>query len=312
MRFKLFPALAVTAAVLTAGLIVFGAIVRVTDSGLGCGNQWPLCRGSLIPPFDNINTVIEWLHRVFAVLIGVVGLGMLAVAIRSYRKANLPVLIATVIAAVLYAVQSSLGGRVVVLDLNPSAVTLHLGTAMLLLAALMVSGILASYRPRREHPRDTFTMLVYVTTALAFIVVLSGALVRGSGATLACTDWPLCNGEVLPFSQGPLAVIHVLHRLIVVSLGIALIFLVASVFRNGREGRIRSLTLLAGLCYLAQAGIGAMFVQSAAAPLWGAAHVGMAAATWALLVIVSTYETLSSGESRQQTEWQRQSEPLQN
>ena len=47
-------------------------------------------------------------------------------------------------------------------------------------------------------PRDRFTALAYVTTALSLLIILTGAFVRGSGATLACVTWPLCNGDNLP------------------------------------------------------------------------------------------------------------------
>ncbi|MCL4254282.1 MAG: COX15/CtaA family protein, partial [Anaerolineae bacterium] len=75
-----FITLAMTTALLTAGLITFGAVVRVTDSGLGCGNSWPLCDGTIIPPLDNLTAWIEWSHRLFAMLIGVFGLAMLFLA----------------------------------------------------------------------------------------------------------------------------------------------------------------------------------------------------------------------------------------
>ena len=141
MRTRLFPSLAMTTALLTIGLIVFGAVVRVTDSGLGCGNQWPLCNGTIFPPLDNLTAWIEWLHRLFAALIGVFGLVTLYLAIRAYRKRNRAVLRATVVAAALFIIQSALGAIVVIFDLPPTMVTLHLGTAMLLLAALLVAAI---------------------------------------------------------------------------------------------------------------------------------------------------------------------------
>jgi len=310
MRVKWFPILAITTSLLTVGLIVFGAVVRVTDSGLGCGNEWPLCHGSIIPPLDNLTAWIEWLHRLFAVAIGLFGLSMLAIAIVAYRKQNRRVLVITVIAAGLFALQSALGALVVVLDLPPTAVTLHLGTAMLLLGALLTAAVTTLYRPRHRYERDNFTLLIYITTALSLVVIVSGALVRGSGASLACTDWPLCNGEFLPFQQGAWATIHMLHRVIVVGLGISLFFVVAAAWRSQRDGQMRLLSLIALGLYLAQAGVGAMFVISGAAPLWGAAHVGMASGTWAVLIVLSAFETLSHGQVQQQNEWQPQSEPL--
>lgn len=308
---RLFTRLALATVLFTFGLIVFGAVVRVTDSGLGCGNHWPLCNGTIFPPLDNITAWIEWLHRLFAVLIGLLGLGMLVIAIRAYRQQNQKVLNMTILAAVLFAVQSALGAIVVKLDLPPTMVTLHLGTAMLLLSALLVAAIWSFYRPQARRKSDSVTMLVYITTALSLVIILTGALVRGSGATLACTDWPLCNGQVLPFSQGQLATIHMIHRFAVLALGVCLLLLVWLVYKS-RSGHARTLAVLALVAYLAQAGIGALYVLTSASPLWGAAHVGFAAATWALLVILSATEWLSSRESVLSSEqrWNQQSEAI--
>src|SRR3982750_4149613 len=64
-----YALLAWSAAVSTYVLIVLGAVVRITGSGLGCGNHWPLCNGWLFPPLDDIGTVIEWSHRLVAALV---------------------------------------------------------------------------------------------------------------------------------------------------------------------------------------------------------------------------------------------------
>src|SRR2546422_8978093 len=58
-----FTSLAWAAAVCTYLLIVLGAVVRMTGSGLGCGEHWPLCNCHLFPPLNDIGTVIEWSHR---------------------------------------------------------------------------------------------------------------------------------------------------------------------------------------------------------------------------------------------------------
>ena len=307
---RFFVYLASATVLLTVGLIVFGAIVRVTDSGLGCGNEWPLCHGSLIPPLDNITAWIEWTHRLFAVLIGLFGLAMLIMAIRTYRKSDLLVFGATVIAAVLYAAQSALGAIVVKLDLPPTMVTLHLGTAMLLLAALLIAALSAVYQPQGHYERDNFTLLAYITAALSFVIILTGALVRGSGATLACIDWPLCNGSVLPFNQGTLQTIHWLHRLAVVGLGAALLLLVWQVWAARPSVLMRRLALAAGIAYLIQAGVGAFFVLTSAAPEWGAVHVGFAALTWALLVALSTIDSMNTSKVRAGTGWKIQSDAV--
>src|SRR2546430_17192217 len=75
-----YTLLAWSAAVCTYLLIVLGAIVRITGSGLGCGNHWPLCNGRLFPPLDDIGTVIEWSHRLVAALVTILVVGLAAYA----------------------------------------------------------------------------------------------------------------------------------------------------------------------------------------------------------------------------------------
>ncbi len=308
---QLFTRLSLATALLTIGLIVFGAVVRVTDSGLGCGNEWPLCDGRVIPPLDNLTAWIEWLHRLFAALIGLFGLATLFVAWRAYRQKNRFVLNATVVAAFLFVVQSALGALVVVLDLPPTMVTLHLGTAMLLLGALLVASVASWYQPKVHYSRDNVTTLAFITAALSLVIILTGALVRGSGATLACIDWPLCNGEILPFEQGQLQTVHMMHRYAVGGLGITLLLLVWYVWQSRQSQFVRFLAVGALALYSLQALVGALFVWTEAAPIWGAAHVGLAAVTWAFLVALCAVETLNSkiyGTEQSTQEWTSQSE----
>ena len=153
-RSSAFVACALGTAALTWALIVFGAVVRVTDSGLGCGTDWPLCNGTIFPPLENLTAWIEWLHRLFALLIGLCGLATLALAWRDFRKQDARVLWLAALAAFFFLLQSGLGALVVFLELPPTFVTLHLGVAMLLLAALLAAalGRLASSAAGASQP----------------------------------------------------------------------------------------------------------------------------------------------------------------
>jgi len=294
-RHASFVILSLSTALLTLGLIVFGAVVRVTDSGLGCGTDWPLCNGTIFPPLDNIAAWIEWLHRLFALLIGCFGLATLIAAWRQYRHGDRRVLQMTVAAAILFIVQSALGAIVVFLELPPTFVTLHLGVAMLLLAALLGAASVAWRPPSALRRNDSVPALAVINAALAFLVILTGALVRGSGATLACAQWPLCDGgAILPFEQGLLAVINMIHRLSVAAMGVTLLLLLRQVYRARSENLIRRLTLGAVAVYALQIGVGAAFVLSAAGREWGALHVGLAATVWGLLVALTVIENTES------------------
>src|SRR5439155_11748933 len=71
-------------------LIVVGGIVRVSDSGLGCGpggsglHGWPLCRGDVVPGTD-INAIVEYIHRTAASIVGVLWIALSVLAWRRYR-----------------------------------------------------------------------------------------------------------------------------------------------------------------------------------------------------------------------------------
>lgn len=311
-RTQPFFVMATATALLTFGLIVFGAVVRVTDSGLGCGSDWPLCNGTIFPPLDNVTAWIEWLHRLFALLIGLFGLGTLATGWRAYRAWNVTALNFALIAAFLFVVQSALGALVVVMELPPTFVTLHLGVSMLLLGALLVASVATRHRPvvQSSTPQaQQAAALVYVNTAFALVIILTGALVRGSGATLACTDYPLCGGEVLPIAQGQLALIHMFHRLAVAAFGVTLLLLLVQVWRAQREKLVRYLVVAAFVAYALQVTVGALYVLSVANAFWSAAHVTMAAATWGILVVLSAIEAFNMGHiTLKGAVWQLQSE----
>src|SRR5256885_7718151 len=76
---KFSSRLAWSAAACTYLLIILGAIVRITGSGMGCGDHWPLCNGRLLPPLD-LPTLIEYGHRLAAALVSVLVSGLAAYA----------------------------------------------------------------------------------------------------------------------------------------------------------------------------------------------------------------------------------------
>src|SRR5712692_6770229 len=142
-----FTRLAWTAATFTYLLIILGAIVRITGSGLGCGEHWPLCNGKLLPPLD-LPTMIEYGHRLVAAAVSGLVTALAAYAWWLRKGAGsgeryTPDRTAYVALALLV-VQVLLGAVTVKLRLPPWTVILHLGTAMLLLATLIV---IASGRP---------------------------------------------------------------------------------------------------------------------------------------------------------------------
>jgi heme A synthase len=132
------------AIVATFLLIVLGAVVRVTGSGLGCPD-WPLCHGRLIPPFE-LHTLIEYSHRLAASLVSILVLATAFTAWLAFRSRPIVVSL-SLLAVVLLVVQVVLGGITVILELPPDIVTAHLGTALALLANLVVLFIATQAAP---------------------------------------------------------------------------------------------------------------------------------------------------------------------
>src|SRR5688500_13097604 len=129
--------LAYLALFLAYAQIVFGAIVRITDSGMGCGDHWPKCNGLWFPPLDNTELVIEITHRWIAAGLLVATLALVAVA---YAQRDQPriggrggVFRAATLAAALWLAPAVLGAITVWLELPPIVVVVHLALAMALL-----------------------------------------------------------------------------------------------------------------------------------------------------------------------------------
>ena len=137
----LYRRLALAASALVIGLITLGGVVRITGSGLGCGDHWPLCDGQWFPPLD-LATLIEISHRWVAALVTVAVFALFAVAWRKHRKQR-ELFMPALAAAILLVIQVLLGPVIVKLDLPPAVVIVHLLNAMVLLAVLVVAALRA-------------------------------------------------------------------------------------------------------------------------------------------------------------------------
>jgi heme o synthase len=218
------------------GLIVLGGIVRITGSGMGCGDHWPRCNGQWFPPLD-LPTLIEIGHRWAAALVSLLVLGVAAVALKRHRSE--PALRnPALLAAVILVIQVLLGAVTVKLVLPPSVVITHFANAMLLLAVLLVVALRASPAagpPLPKAERHGSHGLVLVAAGLGFVVVLFGAQVANFDAGLLCLGFPLCNGSALP-PEGALAGLHWAHRVLAFGFLALLGVLVARVGRDQGAG----------------------------------------------------------------------------
>jgi len=287
--------MAVAASIATFALIVFGGIVRITGSGMGCGDHWPLCNGRLIPPMD-LPTLIEYGHRLAALVVAalVVAVALLARASRG-RAPDVPdgrtggvarLRRLGLLAVVLLVVQILLGAVTVWLELPPTSVILHLGAAMLLLATLAVLASEA-YGPGRAARVDAVSRMAWWTAVAGFGVVLLGGLTANLDAGFACQGFPLCNGEWTP-AGNPLVHTHWTHRLAAYGLAgwcLALPLLLSR--RRPDDLRLRRTGTLAAAIVLVQIVIGAAMVLNQLEGSLRVTHVGLGAAVFVVLVVLA-------------------------
>jgi heme A synthase len=269
--------LAWTAAFATYLLIVLGGVVRITGSGLGCGDEWPICHGRLIPSFADIGTAIEWSHRLVAAIVSTLVL-LLAGLVWWARRRTPPGPSRLAYAALgLLIVQVLLGAVTVKLQLPPWTIVLHLGTAMLLLATLIATALhltpgAPGVRPGSGNPPATGAAV------LVFVTILMGALTANLGAATACVGFPLCNGQWIVTGNG-LQYVQWTHRLLAYTT-------YAYLFAWALATRRRAALLVLGLATL-QIVIAAVMVTEGLPRLVQAAHVAVGAALWGTAVYVA-------------------------
>jgi cytochrome c oxidase assembly protein subunit 15 len=286
---------ALAAAVLTYALIVLGALVRSTNSGLSCPD-WPTCYGYwLLTPSDFAalpatgytygQVMLEWVHRLIAgVFLG--PLVLVLVGLILWRRGERPGLLAAAGVLVgLLLVQKILGG-VTVLDRNsPWSVALHLGNAMLVLATILWIAVRAGDAPRGAAPPALAT-LAAGSWLLVMGAIVSAAIVAKSGAALACSTWPLCDGALIPDLADPLVRANFTHRLLA---GLAALALVVLALRARRpdvpaaEGRLA--TLAAGLVLL-EVLLGAVTVWAEIATSLAVLHQALGVLVFAKLTLL--------------------------
>ncbi len=298
-QLRRFRRLLFTTAGATFLLIVVGGIVRVGDSGLGCGpagaglQGWPLCRGGLVPG-SQTHPIVEYTHRFLAAVVVVLLAAVLWQALRRFRDER-PIVRGAAAAMLLVIAQAVLGGLTVEHGLATALVAAHLGTAMLLLGLLI--GLIARTRtrPAAAAPPPRALLAVAATACVMLLTtIVAGGVIAGTeyhgtpgehavkGAHLACgKEFPTCNGSVLPFGSGEMVDIQLAHRTAMLLAVLAIGAFVALLGRYRQLERLRTAIVVA---LAAQVLLGASNVWFGEHPALIVAHLTLATLLWALVV----------------------------
>ncbi|MEP7360821.1 MAG: heme o synthase [Chloroflexota bacterium] len=310
-----FQRLALLTAVTTYLLIVIGAIVRSTGSGMGCPD-WPTCHGSLIPSLGDTQAWIEWTHRTIAVVVGLLVIATAVLAWLDHRRVR-SILFGSLLAVVLVFFQAYLGKVTVDTSNAGDTVTAHLATALALLGVLTFVAVRARYpadMPARGASQRVTLLLAFVA-ASAYALMLFGSNVVATGASLVFPDWPLFNGKLIPtFAADPvlagLQMDHFLHRVVAALVGLFVVGAAWHVWRLVRAAQrggaslpggeaVLALVGTAAALYAVQVVVGALQISTQLAAWAVALHLALGALIWALLVsaVFVAYFAARAGES---------------
>ena len=268
-----FQRLAVATTTATFLLIAVGGLVRATDSGLGCPD-WPRCFGKLTPP-PNLHAWIEHSHRlVAAVVIVLVALtAVLAWRTRQPRAVRW----ATIGAVAMVVAQAVLGAIVVWAKLEAESVTLHLATALALVALLEFVAFRSRWPAGRRAGRSRrFVRLAMVGAGLTYAQMLVGSTVTGHDAGLAFPIHVLVPDLSLTATQLQFA-----HRILAILVGLAV---VAIYLRARRTQRAHpTVTRLAGYAaglVVVQIALGIANVANRLSALTVVPHLAVGSLLW--------------------------------
>jgi heme a synthase len=247
-----FPKLIGLLLFLTFDLIMFGAFVRLSDSGLGCPD-WPGCYAQFAPLTAKADIAaavalqggeqgwvsttkawIEMVHRYWASFIGMLIIVLLIKSLWARRKGTLVSLGLPIALLVVVIAQGLFGKWTVTMKLMPVIVTTHLLGGMLLLSLMVLLAMQHRYTLARVEVSAGIKRLALISLALLTLQIALGGWVSTNYAALACADFPLCQGQAWPlmdFANGfdltrdmgktdtgavislqALAAIHVVHR----------------------------------------------------------------------------------------------------
>jgi heme A synthase len=283
-------------------VILWGAYVRASGSGAGCGSHWPLCNGQVVPQSPKIETLIEFTHRLSSGLAFLFVLGLLVWAIRAYPKGDLIRLAAGLAFAFMMA-EALIGAGLVLFKWvardestgRAISIVVHLVNTFFLLASITLTAWLASQpgRSQKEIGRMMWTLL---SIGLVGMIILGAS---GALTALGDTLFPaqsLSQGLQQDFSPTAhfLIRLRVFHPTLAAVVGMYLLILAAITRLQFPSPEIQGIARMLTVGVLLQLGAGVLNLLLLA-PVWmQIVHLLLAVLVWIVLVLL-TYSSLGLG-----------------
>lgn len=180
-------------------ILLGGALVTKTDSGMGCGRSWPLCNGELIPSKITVELIIELAHRVVS---GAGGLMVLILSVWTWKVIGhiRETKFLSILSFFFLLLQGLIGAAAVKWGQNDFVLALHFGISLISFAAVLLLTLLIfeidkKFEAEKVVIDHRMKKHIYGVSIYSYAVIYTGALVRHTKASLVCLDWPLCRND---------------------------------------------------------------------------------------------------------------------
>jgi heme a synthase len=265
---------------LTYGLIVFGGYVASSESGMGCGPEWPLCNGEVLPTLKG-DTLIEFTHRVIGAFLVLTSVLLLAKIIQKKLPPKIRVVGYWMMG--LLVVQVLFGAIVVILDLPAIIVSTHLIIAMIYLASLIWIWRTVDETKRHRTP-DSRNLLLHLNLILVLLLLTLafGAYTKHELYGLGC-GWLDCGPTFLPTVENGPGIIQSLHRMFAFLSAIYLFVLTCWSFIKKWPSELQWRLTLASSTVLVQLVIGVITIMTSLDLSWAVLHLAVGTLLFSLI-----------------------------
>ena len=276
-------------------VILWGAYVRATGSGAGCGSHWPLCNGVVVPLQPQIETIVEFTHRLTSGLAFLIVLVLVVWAFRAYPRGH-PVRLGATLSMIFIITEALVGAGLVLYGWTAEdqsigrviSISIHLVNTFLLLATLTLTAWWASGGERIVLRGQGISVWLFVIGFLGVLILGVSGAITALGDTLFPAG-SLSEGIAQDFVPTAhfLVRLRVWHPVIAMLNGLYLLFLGGLIYQFRATPRIQRLALTLGALFLAQL-VAGMINLGLLAPVWmQLVHLLLADMVWIALVLLA-------------------------
>ena len=284
------------------GVIVFGAWVRITGSGAGCGAHWPTCHGQIIPPDPTVETIIEYTHRLTAGILGPMVLLLIAWAWK--RFGNHPVFWASIVTAIFIVFESLIGAGLVLAELvadddsvaRAVVISIHLVNTLMLTGSAALVAWWSTGKPMPRWSRGGALKWLLLVGLVGLIATSMSGAITALGDTLFPVDPTVGEGifasvrDDLSTANHFLVRLRILHPAIAVVVALYLMALTWIIRLRDVEGIIDRWADITLALVIGQTLIGVVNIMLAAPGWLQLIHLAAAQLLWmaALFLTLAT------------------------